>query len=116
MNPFGLSFGLIRASDLIVDNDGKVVEGDWPVNQAAFAIQPGARPGPTSTPQPHPRPRSGVLHPLGRTLAPLTQDAAFYDDHAVFDDYTGVVLDTEEGKRRARPGRRQGRHPAQPAC
>ena len=31
---------------------------------------------------------------LGRLLDPLTQDAcAFYDDHALFDDYTGVVLD-----------------------
>jgi ribulose-5-phosphate 4-epimerase/fuculose-1-phosphate aldolase len=30
----------------------------------------------------------------------LTQDAcAFYDDHSVFEDYTGVVLDPEEGKR-----------------
>src|SRR5690606_5344824 len=29
-----------------------------------------------------------------------TQDAcAFFEDHAVFDDYTGVVLDVEEGKR-----------------
>ena len=29
-----------------------------------------------------------------------TQDAcAFYGDHQLFDDYTGVVLDTEEGKR-----------------
>ena len=37
---------------------------------------------------------------LGRLLDPLTQDAcAFYDDHALFDDYTGVVLDPEEGKR-----------------
>ena len=37
---------------------------------------------------------------LGRTLDPITQDAcAFYDDHVLFDDYTGVVLDTEEGKR-----------------
>ena len=24
---------------------------------------------------------------------------AFHDDHALFDDYTGVVLDVEEGKR-----------------
>jgi ribulose-5-phosphate 4-epimerase/fuculose-1-phosphate aldolase len=24
---------------------------------------------------------------------------AFYNDHGLFDDYTGVVLDTEEGKR-----------------
>src|SRR6185503_1440938 len=31
---------------------------------------------------------------------PLTQDScAFYGDHVVFDDYTGVVLDLEEGKR-----------------
>jgi len=37
---------------------------------------------------------------LGRLLDPLTQDAcAFYGDHGLFDDYTGVVLDTEEGKR-----------------
>jgi ribulose-5-phosphate 4-epimerase/fuculose-1-phosphate aldolase len=40
---------------------------------------------------------------LGRLLDPLTQDAcAFYDDHALLDDYTGVVLDTEEGRRIAR--------------
>ena len=33
---------------------------------------------------------------LGRLLDPITQDAcAFYDDHVLFDDYTGVVLDTE---------------------
>jgi ribulose-5-phosphate 4-epimerase/fuculose-1-phosphate aldolase len=37
---------------------------------------------------------------LGRLLDPITQDAcAFYDDHVLFDDYTGVVLDTSEGKR-----------------
>ena len=37
---------------------------------------------------------------LGRLLDPLTQDAcAFYEDHALFDDYTGVVVDPEEGKR-----------------
>jgi ribulose-5-phosphate 4-epimerase/fuculose-1-phosphate aldolase len=33
-------------------------------------------------------------------LKPITQDAcAFYLDHAVFDDYTGVVVDLEEGAR-----------------
>ena len=37
---------------------------------------------------------------LGRLLDPLTQDAcAFYEDHALFDDYTGVVLETGEGDR-----------------
>jgi ribulose-5-phosphate 4-epimerase/fuculose-1-phosphate aldolase len=37
---------------------------------------------------------------LGRKLDPITQDAcAFYDDHALFADYTGVVLQTSEGDR-----------------
>jgi ribulose-5-phosphate 4-epimerase/fuculose-1-phosphate aldolase len=39
---------------------------------------------------------------LGRLLDPLTQDAcAFYEDHAVFDPFTGVVLDENEGVRLA---------------
>src|SRR3954470_8651975 len=39
VNPFGLSFKLITVDDLIlVDHQGQVVEGSWPVNQAAFAI------------------------------------------------------------------------------
>ena len=37
---------------------------------------------------------------LGRLLDPITQDAcAFYEDHALFDDYTGVVYETSEGDR-----------------
>ena len=37
---------------------------------------------------------------LGRLLDPITQDAcAFYNDHAVFEDFTGVVLDLSEGDR-----------------
>ena len=36
----------------------------------------------------------------GLGIDPITQDVcAFYNDHAVFNDYTGVVLDVEEGKR-----------------
>ena len=37
---------------------------------------------------------------MGRLLDPLTQDAcAFYEDHALFDGDTGLVLDTGEGDR-----------------
>ncbi len=37
---------------------------------------------------------------LARLLDPLTQDVcAFYEDHSLFDDFTGVVVDPEEGKR-----------------
>src|SRR5205823_4634620 len=40
---------------------------------------------------------------LGRRLDPLTQDAcAFYEDHVVFDDYSGVVEEPSEGDRIAR--------------
>src|ERR1700691_1936811 len=39
VNPFGMHFSQIRVSDLIlVDHHGEVVEGTWPVNQAAFCI------------------------------------------------------------------------------
>src|SRR5205807_473970 len=39
VNPFGMHFGHIRVSDLLlVNHHGEVVEGDHAVNQAAFAI------------------------------------------------------------------------------
>lgn len=103
VNPFGLSFDLIRVSDLIlVDHNGQVVEGDWPVNQAAFAIHSQihqARPDVVAAAHTHSR-YGRAWSTLGRPLSMITQDAcAFYNDHAVFDDYTGVVLDLEEGKR-----------------
>ncbi|HZM37804.1 MAG TPA: class II aldolase/adducin family protein [Acidimicrobiales bacterium] len=103
VNPFGMSFGLIRASDLIlVNHEGEVVEGDWPVNTAAFAIHSqihAARPDVNSAAHTH-SPYGRAFSTLGKTLSPLTQDScAFYEDHALFDDFTGVVLDVEEGKR-----------------
>ncbi len=37
---------------------------------------------------------------LGRHLEPITQDHCdFYADHALYDDYAGVVLGTDEGHR-----------------
>ena len=39
VHPFGMHFGQIRASDLIlVNHRGEVVDGKYPVNGAAFAI------------------------------------------------------------------------------
>jgi ribulose-5-phosphate 4-epimerase/fuculose-1-phosphate aldolase len=103
VNPLGMSFGQIRVSDLIlVNRKGEVVEGDWPVNTAAFAIHSQiheARPDVNAAAHTH-SPYGRAFSTLGKPLAPLTQDAcAFYGDHTVFDDYTGVVLDVEEGKR-----------------
>src|SRR6201987_1120971 len=39
VNPFGMHFSQIKSSDLLlVNHHGEVVEGEWNVNQAAFAI------------------------------------------------------------------------------
>jgi len=103
VNPFGMYFGHITVSDLIrVDHTGAVVEGDRLVNTAAFAIHSqvhAARPDCVAAAHSHSL-HGKAWSSLGRLLDPITQDAcAFYDDHALFDDFTGVVLDTEEGKR-----------------
>lgn len=103
VNPFGMSFKHIRASDLIlVNHDGEVVEGDWPVNRAAFAIHSrvhAARPDIVSAAHSHSK-FGRAFSSLGRRLDPITQDScAFYDDHEVFDDFTGVVNETSEGDR-----------------
>jgi ribulose-5-phosphate 4-epimerase/fuculose-1-phosphate aldolase len=103
VNPLGLSFKLMRVRDLILVNDhGEVVDGDWPVNVAAFAIHSqihAARPDVVAAAHAH-SVHGKAWSSLRRPLDPLTQDAcAFYGDHAVFGDYTGAVLDPLEGKR-----------------
>jgi ribulose-5-phosphate 4-epimerase/fuculose-1-phosphate aldolase len=103
VNPFGMHFGHIKVSDLIcVDAGGEVVEGDRAVNTAAFAIHSqihAARPDVIAAAHAH-SVYGKSWSTLGRLLDPITQDVcAFYNQHALFDDYTGVVLDVEEGKR-----------------
>ena len=103
VNPFGMHFGQIRVSDLILCNDhGDVVEGKYDVNRAAFAIHSqvhAARPDVVAAAHSHSL-YGKAFSALGKKLDPLTQDAcAFYGDHELFDDYTGVVLSTDEGKR-----------------
>jgi ribulose-5-phosphate 4-epimerase/fuculose-1-phosphate aldolase len=103
VNPLGMYFGHIRVSDLLlVNHKGEIVQGNRPVNGAAFAIHSRlhqARPDVTAAAHAH------SIHgkswsSLGRLLDPITQDAcAFYEDHALFDDYTGVVFDPQEGDR-----------------
>ena len=98
-----MNFNHIRVSDLSSSTtQGEVVEGDGSVNRAAFAIHSqvhAARPDVIAAAHSHSL-YGKAWSSLGRLLDPITQDAcAFYDDHALFDDFTGVVLDLEEGKR-----------------
>ena len=106
VNPFGLHFRHISVSDLIlVNSKGEVVEGKHPVNVAAFAIHSSihhARPDVIAAAHSH------SLHgkawaSLGLLLDPITQDAcAFFEDHVVFEDFTGVVYEVGEGERIAK--------------
>src|SRR5579862_3216182 len=103
VNPFGMHFGHVRQSDLILVNaQGDVVEGRYPVNTAAFAIHSevhAARPDVVAAAHAH-SVHGKAWSSLGRLLDPITQDAcAFYEDHALFNDYTGVVYETSEGDR-----------------
>ncbi|HLN15943.1 MAG TPA: class II aldolase/adducin family protein [Acidimicrobiales bacterium] len=103
VNPLGMSFKQIRVKDLmLVDHEGRVVDGNWPLNKAAFVIHSqihAARPDVVSAAHAH-SVHGKAWSSLRRTLDPLNQDAcAFYGDHVLFDDYTGAVFDVEEGKR-----------------
>jgi ribulose-5-phosphate 4-epimerase/fuculose-1-phosphate aldolase len=101
VNPYGMSFNLIRASDLIcVDEHGTVVHGDRPVNRAAFAIHGGLHVGsPDVVAAAHAHSVYGkAFSSLRYMVEPLTQDAcAFYQDHVRFQGNV-VVLDFHEGR------------------
>ena len=103
VNPMGMSFKQIKVSDLLlVNHDGKVVEGEGLLNGAAFTIHSHihqARPDVVAAAHSHSI-HGKAWSALGRKLDPITQDAcAFYDDHVVLEDFTGVVLEAGEGER-----------------
>lgn len=103
VNPMGRSFKQMKVSDLLlVSHTGEVVEGTGLLNGAAFTIHSQIHmSNPAITAAAHSHSVYGkAFSSLGKTLAPLTQDAcAFYDDHVLFDDFSGVVLDNTEGER-----------------
>ncbi|AZO72243.1 MAG: class II aldolase/adducin family protein [Mesorhizobium sp.] len=106
VNPFGMHFGQIRASDLIrVDREGNVVEGVGPLNVSAFAIHAAiheARPEIVAAAHAHSI-YGKAWSAVGRLLDPITQDAcAFYEDHVFFDDARVVVTEASEGADLAR--------------
>jgi ribulose-5-phosphate 4-epimerase/fuculose-1-phosphate aldolase len=103
VNPMGRSFKQIRVSELLlVSHTGEVVKGHGLLNGAAFTIHSRihmANPRVTAATHSH-SVYGKAFSSLGKLLDPITQDScAFYEDHVLFDDFTGVVLDNAEGER-----------------
>jgi ribulose-5-phosphate 4-epimerase/fuculose-1-phosphate aldolase len=101
VNPFGMHFGQIKVSDLVrVDSEGKVLEGERPVNVSAFAIHSRiheARPDAVAAAHAHSI-YGKAWSSVGRVLDPITQDAcAFYEDHVFFDDTRVLITEASEG-------------------
>jgi ribulose-5-phosphate 4-epimerase/fuculose-1-phosphate aldolase len=104
--PIGKWFGHIRVSDLVlVDHDGNILAGTGPINRPGFAIHSEihkARPDVVAAVHGHPT-HATAWSTLGRLLDPITQDSCFfYEDHVVFEDFSGIVRDPSEGQKIAR--------------
>lgn len=104
VNPFGMHFSLIKASDLIlVDHTGNVIDGgpNRALNTAAFMIHGAihqAREDVICAAHSHSI-YGRTWSAIGRELEMLTQDScAFWKDHVVYDQFGGLVLGESEGK------------------
>jgi ribulose-5-phosphate 4-epimerase/fuculose-1-phosphate aldolase len=91
VNPFGRYFAAVSVEDLLlVDHDGNVLEGDGTVNPAGYEIHSAVhriRPDVVSCAHTHST-HGMALSSLSTKLLPLTQSAAaFFEDHAVLDEY-----------------------------
>ena len=102
INPLGVHFGMIGPDDLLlVDPDGTVLAGEGRVNPAGFAIHSAvhaARPDVVSAAHTHST-HGRAFATLGRPLLPITQDScAFFEDHVVHEEFTGVVTDDDQAR------------------
>jgi len=103
-NPMAVHFAQVRMSNLIlVDHAGKVVEGDYAVNQAGFVLHSavhGMHPDIQAMCHAHTI-YGTAFSALGRKLDPISQDAcAFFEDHVVIEDEGGqVAVEVEAGKK-----------------
>ena len=113
VNPFGMPFEHIRVSDLLlVDENGRLVEGEGLVNLAGFYIHSrvhAARPDVRAVAHAHSL-HGKTFSAFGRLLDPITQDSlSFYEGHSLYDGFGGLVFDPEEGNR---IGKALGEHKA----
>ena len=94
-NPMAVHFDQVQISNLIlVDHNGRVVEGDYAVNRAGFILHANVHEAhPEIMAMCHAHTVYGTAFAsLGRPLEPITQDAcAFFEDHVIIGDEAGAV-------------------------
>jgi ribulose-5-phosphate 4-epimerase/fuculose-1-phosphate aldolase len=106
-NPMAVHFNQVKLSNLIlVDHDGRVVEGEYAVNRAGFVLHAGVHDlHPDILAMCHAHTVYGTAFAsLGKSLEPITQDAAaFFEDHVVIGDEAGqVAVEVQAGSKVAR--------------
>lgn len=106
VNPVMYPFGEMRVSDLLlVDHAGNLLQGNGQINPAAFAIHSrlhAERPDVIAAAHSHST-YGKAWSSFGRLLEPLSQDAAiFYEDHVIFDNFSGLLDGLDEATRLAR--------------
>lgn len=100
VNPFGMLFNEVTAENLVlVNEEGEVVSGGPMINLAGFLIHAAihkARPDVNCAVHTHP-PAGSAYSSLDMLLEPLDQTGcSFFDDHALYCDYTGIVIDADQ--------------------
>ncbi|KAJ9106611.1 hypothetical protein QFC19_003108 [Naganishia cerealis] len=104
INPLGMHFGLIRASDLVhVDEHGNILDGgaQTAINAAGFAIHSALhKANPDVNAACHTHSVYGKAYSaFGKPLEMINQDVcSFYKSHAVYEDFGGVAVEAEEGR------------------
>jgi ribulose-5-phosphate 4-epimerase/fuculose-1-phosphate aldolase len=92
-NPMAVHFKHVKISNLIlVDHDGKVVEGNYSVNRAGFVLHAAVhKEYPDIVAMCHAHTLYGAAFAsFGKKLDPISQDAcAFYEDHNVITEGAG---------------------------
>ncbi len=100
VNPFGKLFREVTAENLVLVNEqGEIIDGGEQINFAGFCIHSAihqARPDVNCAVHTHP-PAGSAYSALKIPLEPLDQTGcSFYDDHAVYSNYTGIVVDENQ--------------------
>ncbi|KAM0545843.1 hypothetical protein ACHAPJ_011170 [Fusarium lateritium] len=104
INPMGVHFGMLRASDMVhINEQGQVIGGNKvAINAAGFIIHSAihrARPDIHAACHMH-SPNGKAWSAFGRPLDIINQDSCnFHGTQAVYPDFGGVVIGEDEGQR-----------------